>query len=1162
MTSRAIVYSLAIGTGVLQAVDAPVWRTERAFRVCPRGVESVIEAVATHPAGAPSLLCNVSAYPGAVFMNVGGGTGRFVWTPPAGQEGFRPELRMIAQYGGLSSTQAFTLWVSTPDAPVVDIKGRAWNGRGNDFATSSLDWTLYGVSADSVYLLQQTTWSNRASGAQGVASGQIPFWSLPASALILMPGKNMIIVEAVNDQGNRGMNGIEVTYDTSAPVLQILAPPNGTTFTNATGFSVTGICHDAQTRITALQWSCEPSGARGVPVGISSWSIDGALLDLQHGSNVLTVVATNEAGLAASARLMLFLDDDLPYVVITNPTTAPVYQIGHPYFTLSGYANDIDTPLARVEWYNHTAGLTGVCSGTYAWQVAGTALGLARGSNVIEIAAFNNLGARGSAEILIVYEDATPPSIVITAPTNCPHLTLTTAFMIQGVASDPDGVLTSVRWQCQPGGLSGAASGLEQWSVAVAQAGLQAGTNVFAVFAHNEAGLSATATCVIIYEAVLPFIQITGPTVNPVYYTGHTNFTLNGIAGDDDTPLVRVTYTNTATGAHGTASGLETWTVPAGALGLVRGANVIIASVENTYGVQAHDSIEIQWDDVTPPGITITGPSSAAVHITTTNVVAFAGTASDPQSGITRVTWQVSPSGAGGVAAGTTGWEVPAGVAPLQIGSNLFTATAFNGVGDTATAAQIVIYDPLSVIVRILEPTEAPEYLATNVHFTMAGHVSSLGAITQLSWSNHTQGSGGALPPSNTFAIAATALGLARGTNVIAVYATSGHGLSGMDMLTIILEDRDPPRVRITFPHHGAFLHVTPVTAEGTAYDDGGLLRVELNGRVADGLAQWSCPVTLRPGFNTLTATAYDMPPSLTANDSIIVLYGEPNRNTLTVQIQQPSLSNRWETSSPTANLSGIASGPLGIEQVLWINRSVSNSLGYADGNTTWAVAGLPLQDGENDILIVAYDRLGNWGVDSILITKRPGASNNADIVFTSLRIKKNVTTSVGAGTALRDVFMLKGEIENDIFNQFNVTGPNPDALIITIRYRTVDQRAIVATWNSTERRDRTFWNSYEWRVRGAGKSQTKQTAKPIQINPENEGRLVCKLKRVAGKRGAPPKTTFQIRVMGQKLVGNAVDNTNRLLSDTPVDLWISFGNAHTSSRIMFGEKWVGRQLP
>jgi len=925
--------------------------------------------------------------------------------------------------------------------------------------------------------------------------------------------------------------------------------------------SVTGICYDVHSRITSLTWECTPAGNYGSPDGISAWTIDGMQLGLMHGSNVVTVVATNQAGLTASASVMLFLDDDVPYVVITNPTTAPVYATGHPNFVLSGYAGDIDTPLSRVEWHNRTSGLTGVCAGTYTWQVAGTALGLARGSNSVVITAVNTLGARGWAEIVIIYDDTTAPLLAITVPTNCPHLALNTTFLVQGTASDPDGVLTAVRWHCVPGGLAGLASGLEQWSVSAATLGLQPGTNYLTISAHNEAGLSATSACVIIYENELPYIQITSPTLNPTYLAGHTNFTLGGTAGDADTPLVRVTFTNTATGVHGEASGLHTWSVPAGALGLVRGANTIVASVENLYGVRAHDTIEIVWDDASPPAITITSPASAAVHITATNILGFGGTAADEQSGISRVTWHMTPSGATGVAHGTAAWHVPAGEAVLHIGTNVFTATAVNGVGETASAQLLVIYDPYPVTVRILEPVDAPEYVASNTAFAVSGEVSSLGGISHMSWSNHTQGTGGGLPASNAFSIVASALGLMRGTNLIAVYAGSVHGRTGMDTLLIILYDIQPPVVQIVYPPHGTLLHESPVVAAGTAYDEGGLSRVEVNGRVADGLAQWSCPVSLSPGFNTLTATAFDMPPSLMGSDSVVVLYGETNRNTLTVQIQQPSITNYWETSMAIANLSGIASGTLGVEQVLWINRSVTNSFGYADGNTSWAVAGVPLRDGSNDIMVLAYDRQGNWGADTILIVKQAGASNNAHIVLSSLRIKKNVTTSVGAGTALRDTFMLQGTVAEDIFNQFDVTGANPDALIITIRYRTVNQRAIVVSWNSTERRDRSFWNSHEWRVRGSRNAQTKQTAAPIQINPENEGRLTCQLKRVAGKKGRPTRITFKIRVIGQKLVGNAVDNTNRLLSDTPVDLWISFGDAHASTRIMFGAKWKGWQL-
>jgi len=97
--------------------------------------------------------------------------------------------------------------------------------------------------------------------------------------------------------------------------------------------------------------------------------------------------------------------------------------------------------------------------------------------------------------------DTTPPSIAIGTPTTGTAFTSTgTAVSLGGTASDNVGV-TSVSWSNSRGG-SGSASGTTTWSVPAI--GLQTGTNVITVTAHDGAGNSGTDVLTVTYSAPAP----------------------------------------------------------------------------------------------------------------------------------------------------------------------------------------------------------------------------------------------------------------------------------------------------------------------------------------------------------------------------------------------------------------------------------------------------------------------------------------------------------------------------------------------------------------------------------------------------------------------------------------------------------------------------------
>lgn len=76
-----------------------------------------------------------------------------------------------------------------------------------------------------------------------------------------------------------------------------------------------------------------------------------------------------------------------------------------------------------------------------------------------------------------------------------------------------------------------------------------------------------------------------------------------------------------------------------------------------------------------------------------------------------------------------------------------------------------------------------------------------------------------------------------------------------------------------------------------------------------------------------------------------------------------------FSTSSATARIAGSASDSGGISSVTW--TASGGRSGAANGTTNWSIPAFPLHNGDNAIVIRAYDQAGNSSWRSLTITRR-----------------------------------------------------------------------------------------------------------------------------------------------------------------------------------------------
>src|SRR5205809_943808 len=170
----------------------------------------------------------------------------------------------------------------------------------------------------------------------------------------------------------------------------------------------------------------------------------------------------------------------------TVSASAP-FNTSNALLTLGGIASD-NVGVTRVTWANSRGG-SGMAIGTTSWMANG--IGLQPGTNVLTVTAQDAAGNGTMASLTVTLNDTMRPTVAITSPTfGAMYSTHNALVTLGGTAADNVGV-TQVTWANSRGG-GGTATGTTSW--AASGIGLQPGTNVLTVTAHDAVGNTTAAS--------------------------------------------------------------------------------------------------------------------------------------------------------------------------------------------------------------------------------------------------------------------------------------------------------------------------------------------------------------------------------------------------------------------------------------------------------------------------------------------------------------------------------------------------------------------------------------------------------------------------------------------------------------------------------------------
>lgn len=311
--------------------------------------------------------------------------------------------------------------------------------------------------------------------------------------------------------------------------------------------------------------------------------------------------------------------------------------------------------------------------------------------------------------------------------------------------------------------------------------------------------------------------------------------------------------------------------------------------------------------DTSAPAVTISSPTSAATHSTSTAPLSLGGSASD-NVGVSQVSWVNGAQS--GTATGTTSWTASV---PLTSGSNTIVVTARDAANNSSTDTITVTYTPADTAVpavSITGPTSGTTHSTSSTPLALSGGASDNVGVSGVTWSNAGTGGGGTAAGTTSWS---ASIPLNAGSNAITVTARDAAGNSSTDTITVTYTppagDTTPPTISISSPTSGGSWTAagTPLALSGSAGDNVGVSTVTWTNAAtgdsgsASGTTSWSASIPLAAGANPITVRALDAA-------------GNPATDTLTATWSSGTVSSGGDSGDDGGcSLSTITTGGAGL---------------------------------------------------------------------------------------------------------------------------------------------------------------------------------------------------------------------------------------------------------
>jgi M6 family metalloprotease-like protein len=425
------------------------------------------------------------------------------------------------------------------------------------------------------------------------------------------------------------------------------------------------------------------------------------------------------------------------------------------------------------------------------------------------------------------------PQVSISSPANNASYTLGDSVAVSGSASDAeDGDLTAnLVWTSNLAGTIGNGAGFT-WPPAVS------GTHIITASVVDSQGEPGNdSVSVTINVDAPPILSIDSPSSGASITLG-AGVGLAGTATDDEDGSLShlISWSSSLEGTIGTGA-TANWTPS------VAGAHIVTASVADSQGQSASDSVTISVDVDDPPSVSIDSPSSGTV-VTLGASVGLAGSATDDEDGNLShlISWSSSLEGAIGTGA-SSNWT------PSVAGSHVVTASVNDSNSQSASASvTIAVNIDSAPTIAINSPVGQPSFPAGSaVSLLASANDNEDGNISHLiTWSSNVEGVIGTGGSTSWTPVAS-------GFHIVTASVTDSANQAESSSTSVTVNPNSPPVLSVSSPSGDPAMVLgtsVSLTAAATDVEDGNISHLitwisSLEGSVASGAnATWT-PSTL-----------------------------------------------------------------------------------------------------------------------------------------------------------------------------------------------------------------------------------------------------------------------------------------------------------------------------
>ncbi len=649
---------------------------------------------------------------------------------------------------------------------------------------------------------------------------------------------------------------------------------------------------------------------------------------LGEGTHRLRAVVPDLAGNAAEILASFEVDTVAPTYVLDVPAPGSYLADATPFFVLR-YADErsgleLETLKILIDGIDRTALFTVAADGAQATL----AQNLTEGAHTVQVTLFDRAGNRAVANTLTITVDTINPTATAVQPVNgsvLPTATPAVRFTYtdaSGSGIDPASVRVTI-----DGTDVTAATTITATEATGTLAALADGAHTAIVSALDWAGNSAGASTTFTVDTTNPAVTITLPEEGN--FTSSATIAVSGTVTDATATSVKVN--NVAATVTGT-----TWTVAAVPLP-AEGPNTLTAVATDAAGNQGSAGVTVKVDR-TQPAVNITFPAGGAfiqgasteVRGTLTDASPAMVTVNDAPALVTGGTFTASVNGADG---------------PLVV-----KATATDAAGNASTATITITFDTTAPVITVEPTTPVNQPLAT-----LHGTIADISPVTLKLGDT-------VIPVSPAGAFTHDVALPAEGANAFVLTATDAAGNSATREVTVI-RDTTNPALDVATPTEGLVISNVLVVVRGTA-TDATALTVTVNGTAATITSDaWEASFeSLTEGAQTFTVIATDA----AGNSTTVTRNVQLDLAAPVVTITAPVTGTF--TSGATVTITGTVTD-LTLRSVT--AGGVTGTFTAATGTTsTYTIENVPLNDGDNSLVVAATDAAGRTGQATVTITR------------------------------------------------------------------------------------------------------------------------------------------------------------------------------------------------